>query len=422
MSRLINVEKSGYYPLVPAVADLILTYVAAPHGGRLLDPCAGEGAALVRLADCLELEPFGVELNSERAEQARQAVNQLLARRLTAPGSAQTRILHDSYLSLVTPPNGYNLLYVNPPYDHDSADEPEAGRGDGRLEYQWLWRTRPYLQPGGLLIWVVPQHLLRFRKAAAYLLAHYEERRIFRFPDDDYDRFKQIVFFGRRRARATTPEAAGIEELRLLSLNRDTLPPLTAAAEAVYTLPPLMVPDGRFHFRSQFVDPADALAEAAAVGVAQSHNWRRHLSPEAAGVPLEPLMPLKVGHMHSVIAAGHLNNQLLAEPDSAGEASGSGQRLLIKGRSYKTTVASQYEEPRPGGGVKITELETEVVVTDVTSVDDQGQVTAYSGAGLETFLARWLGRLTQIVAQSYTPRYQFDLTATATTTVACSTA
>jgi 16S rRNA G966 N2-methylase RsmD len=151
MSRLANTEKAGYFPLVPSVTDLILTHITAPHGGRILDPCAGEGTALVTLADRLGLDPFGIELHEGRAQAAREAVNQLLATRQEAAGdtavSSPTRILHGSFLSLVTSRGGYNLLYVNPPYNYDEEH--------GRLEYQWLVHTCAWLQPGGLLVWVV---------------------------------------------------------------------------------------------------------------------------------------------------------------------------------------------------------------------------------------------------------------------------
>src|SRR5690606_4920251 len=99
----------------------------------------------------LGLGPFGVELHEGRAEAAREMVNQLIASQALADEHT-TRILHDSYLNLITSRGGYNLLYCNPPYDHDDED--------GRLEYQWLVRTRPWLQRGGLLVWVVPQHML----------------------------------------------------------------------------------------------------------------------------------------------------------------------------------------------------------------------------------------------------------------------
>jgi tRNA1(Val) A37 N6-methylase TrmN6 len=132
MTRLANAEKAGYFPLPPSVTKLIITHITAPHGGRILDPCAGEGTALVTLADKLSLDPFGVELHEGRAQAARETVNQLVTARTAnnesdTTVSATTHILHDSYLSLITSRSGYNLLYVNPPYDHDDED--------GRLEY-----------------------------------------------------------------------------------------------------------------------------------------------------------------------------------------------------------------------------------------------------------------------------------------------
>lgn len=389
--RLANLEKASYFPLPPSVTDLILTHIIAPHGGRILDPCAGEGTALVTFAEKLDLDPFGIELHDGRAETAREVVNRLVASQATADEHT-TRILHDSYLNLITSRGGYNLHFINPPYQHDDED--------GRLEYQWLVRTRPWLQPGSLLVWVVPQHMLRFRKATRYILSWYDQVQIYRFPDDTYDQFKQIVLFGVHRPKAVTPNGEMVERLAQQAAGREMLPPLTAVPEPVYTLPPLAVKRGAFRFRSQFVDPADALAEARQLGASAKSAWREHLDPDSAHVPLRPLTPLKIGHMNSVIAAGHLNNQVLAEGD---------ERLLIKGRNYKVTRAEEYEEPLPDGRTRVTHLETESVVTDITTVDTTGQVASYKGIELEQFLQKWITNLTGIVAQDYPPVYQFDM-------------
>ncbi len=417
MTRLANIEKAGYFRLPPSVTDLILTYIAAPHNGRILDPCAGKGVALVTLAETLNLKPFGVELHEERAQEARSSVQKLAARQLTQSRSAQlsdqTRILNDSYLNLVTSKNGYNLLYLNPPYDWDKED--------GRLEYQWLWKSRPWLQPGGLLVYVVPRHILKMRKAAKYIASHYDQVRVYRFPDGAYERFKQIVLFGVRRPKGVVPDAAAVEVLMAMGREETGLLPeqprleplaacpredVGAASEPIYTLPSLIVKDngprsGGFKFRSMFVDPADALAEARQMGASTASAWRQHLDPAGVNVPLRPLTPLKIGHMNSIIAAGHMNNQVLDN--------GSGQRLLIKGRSYKTTRQESYEEPLPSGGRKLTTLETEVVVTDITTVDSQGEIQSHNGPGLEQFLSQWIGKLTHIVASDYPPVYQFNM-------------
>ncbi|MEW5985037.1 MAG: DUF6094 domain-containing protein [Chloroflexota bacterium] len=396
MTRLANIEKAGYFPLPPPVTDLILTCIAAPYGGRILDPCAGEGAALVALAEALGLEPFGVELHEGRTEAARQAVNQLLARRPaeSQPATAgyTTRILNDSYLSLVTSRAGYNFLYLNPPYDHDEED--------GRLEYQWLVHSRPWLQAGGLLMWVVPQHLLKFRKATRYILSWYDQVQVFRFPDDTYPQFRQIVLLGVQRAKAVVAEESLVEHLAQMAAGPEALPSLTAALAPLYTLPALVVKDSRFKFRSQFVDPSDALAEARRQGAGTTAVWRQHLDPADPRFPLRPLMPLKIGHIHSVIAAGHLNNQVLA---------GDEERLLIKGRNYKVTRQESYEEALPDGRTRVTYLTTEAVVTDITTVDAAGQVASYKGVSLEQFLQKWITQLTSIVARAYTPVYHFDL-------------
>ncbi|MCP4427646.1 MAG: hypothetical protein GY803_24445, partial [Chloroflexi bacterium] len=184
-------------------------------------------------------------------------------------------------------------------------------------------------------------------------------------------------------------------------LAEHNLQPLEAAEEPIYTLPPLIVKNNAFKFRTMFVAPADAIAEARQLGASTSDSWRQHLSPDGVTAPLRPLTPLKIGHMNSIIAAGHMNNQVLADDN--------GQRLLIKGRSYKTIREETYEEPLPGGGKKQTTLETEIVVTDITTVDEQGEIQSHNGPRLEKFLSQWISKLTSIVASDYPPVYQFNL-------------
>ncbi|MCC6605247.1 MAG: hypothetical protein IT327_18715 [Anaerolineae bacterium] len=414
MTRLANMEKAGYFPLPPLVTNLISTFITAPHGGRIFDPCAGEGTALVSLAETLALSPYGVELHEERARLAREKIQALEARLLVASRSAQlptqTRLLHDSYQNVQASRDGFNLLYLNPPYDQD---EQESGRST-RLEVQFLTRTRSYLQPGGLLVYVVPQHLLKLRKLAEYLLSHFQHIQIYRFPDSTetpdqdglYERFKQIVLFGIRRQQAVPPDPAAVNALRALAegdtplLVQQQLAPLAAPAEPPYELPPLTVKDSGFKFRAMFIDPADALAEARQLGASSKPAWREHLDPASTTVPLQPLTPLKIGHMNSIIASGHLNNQRLVEDE---------EQLLIKGRSYKATRDEEFHEPLPDGRTRVTHLATETVVTDITSINAVGEVINYKGAELERFLQKWIAQLTGIVAREYPPIYQFDM-------------
>ena len=178
MARLASQEKAGFYPTPPTITELILSHISAPQGGRVLDPCAGKGIALVTLAKALRLEAYGVELNQTRADIAAQLVNKLADRpeKLLIKDPQQQHVITGDYrLLLKTKDSAYNLLYLNPPYDTD--------RDEGRLEYQWLKDARVWLQPGGLLVYVIPQKVLGYRKVARYLAGWYENIHVFRFPD-----------------------------------------------------------------------------------------------------------------------------------------------------------------------------------------------------------------------------------------------
>ncbi|MBK8904467.1 MAG: hypothetical protein IPM53_25030 [Anaerolineaceae bacterium] len=260
----------------------------------------------------------------------------------------------------------------------------------------------------------MPQHLLKLRKLAEYLLSHFQNIQIYRFPDSTetpgqdglYERFKQIVLFGVRGRQAVPPDPAAVVALRALAegdtplLVQQQLSPLAAPAEPLYELPPLMVKDSGFKFRALFIDPADALAEARQLGASSKPAWRDHLDPATVDVPLRPLTPLKIGHMNSIIASGHLNNQRLVEGE---------EQLLIKGRSYKATRDEEFHEPLPDGRTRVTHLATETVVTDITSINAAGEVINYKGAELERFLQKWIAQLTGIVAREYPPVYQFNM-------------
>jgi hypothetical protein len=85
--------------------------------------------------------------------------------------------------------SGANVLYLNPPYGVDNWH--------GRLEQRFLARFTPLLASGeGILIFVVPHYALG--ASAAYLARHYEEISAYRFPDEDFAIFKQVVLIARR--------------------------------------------------------------------------------------------------------------------------------------------------------------------------------------------------------------------------------
>lgn len=69
--RLAGIEKGGYYPYPPHMAEATASwFMPLPAGtrGRILDPCAGEGEIVSLLGKLLNCETWGCELFPYRAE------------------------------------------------------------------------------------------------------------------------------------------------------------------------------------------------------------------------------------------------------------------------------------------------------------------------------------------------------------------
>ena len=95
--RLAAQAKGGYYPTPDRVVDMIADLIETPsiYGNngqtlRILDPCAGAGDAVARLAERLDrpntvpVETYGVELHRDRAQEAEKLLDRALAADLFA--------------------------------------------------------------------------------------------------------------------------------------------------------------------------------------------------------------------------------------------------------------------------------------------------------------------------------------------------
>lgn len=407
MARLASIANAGFFATPPEMTDHIRTYLTAPHGGRALDPCAGEGIALGSLAASLHLEPYANELNQERAKHAAAHITQVcdtlhqLPRRELPHRDTTTpnRVIEGDFRVMNTAKDGYNLLYLNPPYDSGGED------GDKRLEFTFLKKASYWLQPGGVLVFLVPMTALLTKDMVSYLSSTYDRMLVTRFPQPDYDRFHQVVIFGVRRPKQIMPDMDFVTQLTQAAF--DTISDLSAwpygilmpQTQPIYELPRLRKPTGHL-FRSLFIEPDAADEEAKSLGAATTAIYARHLHPQTDNMAgFRPLMPLKVGHLAGLLAAGFLDNQVIENDD---------QRLLIKGRAVKMLSSSEHEETGDEGDKKVTTTSTEYFVTEVTAVSPDGQIQEISGEDLPDFLQTWLPQLTSTVARTYEPVYQFD--------------
>jgi SAM-dependent methyltransferase len=331
--RLAAIARAGFYPTPPRVTAAIARALAPPPTGqvRLLDPCAGTGEAAATLGAHLRAETFGVELHAQRAQAARQRLHHLLQ------GDAlQVRLAHGAW----------TLLFLNPPYDHDEAH--------GRLEHAFLLTLSRALAPGGLLVFLIPQR--RLARSARFLSSHYHAIRLFRFPDPEYDAFRQVVLLGVKRPHAVAdPDGAH----RLAAAADAPLPPLPDdPGQPWYVVPP--APPGRPLFQPGTFQPELAAQLARARGAWANPLLADALWP-ATTHAVQPLMPLRRGHLALLAAAGLFNNLLL---------DGAGRRVLVKGRTTKRTIPVASDDPTE-------EREREILHTTITLLDlDTGALEA----------------------------------------------
>ena len=83
MPRLEAIAKAGYYPTPPSVVERVAALIRAAHpttrrAVRLLDPFCGTGAALRQLAEAIGGETYGIEIEGQRAEEAREVLDHVL--------------------------------------------------------------------------------------------------------------------------------------------------------------------------------------------------------------------------------------------------------------------------------------------------------------------------------------------------------
>ncbi len=376
------IEKMGYYPTPEIVLETLKTYAASGGArGRLLDPCAGEGKAARELGNAFDCETWGAELSPERATKAAQAMNQVY----NAPW--QVCQLNDESIT---------VLYLNPPYETDRFDSRK------RLEYDFLKSTTPKLVRGGLLIYVIPQKVLGIIEVSRLLANYYECLTVARFPDGEYETFKQVVVLGYRRK--SYQAATDKEILAIQAMASENLPVLEPLGEPVYHLLP--APERGANgkpvlFKRNDWEPEEIVEATRANGVHRSKEWLDLLNPTRGKAELtRPVMPLKRGHIAMLMASGMMGTvRLTAEK---------GRPMLIKGRVVK--VVEKVDEHDNGDGETVTEVYRDRFITTIAVLNKEGIQIIKDVKGLADFMRAHGDKIAAHVLETYRPLYNLDPT------------
>jgi hypothetical protein len=282
---------------------------------HLLDPCCGTGDALQILAE--QVAPtgatYGIELDTERAARATYMIQRVLQ------GSI--------FEAQIEPPGAFGLLWLNPPYEQDPCGE--------RTELTFLKRATPWLAPGGVLVWILPESVARDEGTASWLWLHYEQISACRVAQAEYPIYRQVVIIARRRQG---PPCDLIPSIISDWRERDWPYLDNQPPRPMYTIP-ATTPPTRFAMpRAVSAERIAADRPALARTLATLFGWDR--GPTTA---VRPLLPLRTGHIVALLTAGYLNGRVA-------------ETLVIKG------YAKRHQTER------VDEEQAKVILTDTYAV------------------------------------------------------
>lgn len=354
MARRESVAIGGFYPTPDEVTRRVVGLLRAPEpdrnrisgGPSVFDPCAGEGAAVKVVADRLRASSVrAVEMEGSRFEALRRAI-----------GWGHEALSGD-FFHLEASEGFADLLWLNPPYDTD--------REFKRLEERFLRRASLYLAPDGVLVYIVPGYALA--ASAATLAAEYSDLRCWRFPDAEYEAYKQVVLVGRRAHRALGVDAGVVQRVDRWSREPEALPVLPESPVADVT-----VPTGGHRPTVWKMHPFDlaAVKDGYHPWVSERGEVRDVCPPIDLAARFHRTYPVastpRASHLAAALAAGVFNGAQVT-PNSAGSPL---PPLLVKGvfdREYRTV-----EEKVNAKGEKVAEVQVQQPVLQVTVLDLRG--------------------------------------------------
>lgn len=148
----------------------------------VLEPSIGDATAVRKvLRKCLNAVLFGVELNKETVAE------------LEVSPLKPDYLLHSDFLKGIKVSNkGFSFCFSNPPYGMDQ-DEKQ------RLERKFMEKTFSYMTDGGIYVLVIPYYVLKDEGFLKSYFARFHPLAVYRFDDEVYKQFQQIVIIGERR-------------------------------------------------------------------------------------------------------------------------------------------------------------------------------------------------------------------------------
>lgn len=344
-----NFAKNGYFPTDEPTLERCINALTAPDAGVMciLDPCAGEGAAIAEIANALGRErvrSYAVEYDDERASHARGWVD---------------RCLYSDLMETLISRQAFGLVFLNSPYG-DLVRDQAGGRqfqGRARLEKVFYQRTLPLIQYGGVLVLIIPWSSLD-PEFVGWLTHHFIELRAYRAVET---KFKQVVIFGQRaRQRELLADSARAARGLLLQVGHGDVE--LEELPSVWPFEPYVVPAALVepeHFYRTSLEPGQFAEEVHRLkGLWPAMDTHLGAAQQALRPPARKLSRW---HLALALAAGAICGVV--------RSSKTGKILIVKGDTHKEKFTTMEHTQAEDGSVSETRVLTDKFVPVIRAWD-----------------------------------------------------
>lgn len=385
MSRPQSEAKMGFYPAPPPAIDGILKHLSLSEekrtgdtGFHIMDPCAGEGAALQQLANGIGLDEsqcYAIELDAWRSLKIKERMPKanLLGR--------------CSALCTSITPSSMSLVYVNPPFTDELG-------GGGRMENKFIEMATHCLTSQGVLVAVIPYSTLAGNhRLVEHLDSNYRDIGLWRFPDH-CRHFSEIVVIGIKRSAALPDDKLRECLLHKMELNWRTFGNELAFPQIGEAQPAEFLAGGRSRGQEPVVrtykiptayKPMRFLKSGYSDEELQEVLERSPVSKLLTFVeppkPKRPPLPLAAGHLSMVIASGMLDGVLHVPGKPELDHVIRGQAIKVE--EYNEESSGPAGEPDEGGNVKWKDCYIQRIVFSIRAVDRSGTIHTFKEEILE---------------------------------------
>lgn len=216
IGHLMNNVRMGYFPTDLAhVRRIRETLVFPKTQTNLLDPCCGCGMALEELGKEKNARTYGIEIDEARGQEAESRLD---------------RVGFGSYFHSSVSHEAFHVLFLNPPYLSVMTEGGSKARNEKRFLVEGIWN----LMKEGVLIYIIPYYRLTY-DICRVLCDNFHHISFYRFMDNEFSKYSQIVLFGVKKAKGDGSVLA--EKLAQYAMMPEKIPTIDTLQPEKYVLP-----------------------------------------------------------------------------------------------------------------------------------------------------------------------------------------